>query len=759
MGWNPFASETETVITVATQITRVIEDDALPNSVSSGTLKALFQDGDISNYMMEEIASSVGLRAERMYNYAEDNYAFGLPSGEVYSSTQGRQQVEEVIETLEGKQVSMEYSHFSGPNFLHIGWMQLVSVWGYNHETNELQTLSATRGRPCYLKDMVVVVPSSQASTLDSRILEAWGIAACAGYTPERTQNTGDIRALISASDLRVSTTATSPYLYVTATRKVGNAIVDEPFSMNIEGYSFTDGYFHAKYYVDGVAKFWMYKNDSGTYPTLDSVYVDQPAVAGSYFPFTYFRLGRASMLADKTTAAYKTSAKLARYLGMDFDTIAQAMDENPDADKIEQAMLMFGVPSVSTNAIECRYLFDYFDNMHSAMGGNTSATGAFIASQIADGLMESGAWGGIFGKFLRRNLGPRYATRIGDARFAMTFAHDGIYKRLRAGSIGVIGTYTSTFGTSQIVENTVDVDTGESLQGSRNITAHCYRHQISANLYEEVLVTGLKMTYNIWNGYTTSGTNTSDLLLIPIDKTVSEDYTIMEREELYSRSLHFVFNSLSITTYEVKWYQQSWFRTFTVIVAVVITIASYGADGGSAIATALGLTGTAGLIATIVVTLAIGALMPKVFRLFVKVLGQDVATVLAIAALIYGGYSVATEGIAGAPMASDMLMLSTGLQRAVLESKMGDLMDENSAFQKYIEEQTKTLEETNELLDKQYVLSPFTVFGEKPEDYFNRTVHYGNIGTLGITAISSYVDIALALPKIQDTLGEPING
>jgi hypothetical protein len=114
---------------------------------------------------------------------------------------------------------------------------------------------------------------------------------------------------------------------------------------------------------------------------------------------------------------------------------------------------------------------------------------------------------------------------------------------------------------------------------------------------------------------------------------------------------------------------------------------------------------------------------------------------------------------MAGVPTAADMLMLSSGISNAVLESKMYDLLDQQNELQTWMDDQTKSLETANDLLDKQTILSPFVIFGEKPEEFYNRTVHYGNIGTLGINAISSYVDIALTLPKVNDTLGEPIYG
>ena len=53
----------------------------------------------------------------------------------------------------------------------------------------------------------------------------------------------------------------------------------------------------------------------------------------------------------------------------------------------------------------------------------------------------------------------------------------------------------------------------------------------------------------------------------------------------------------------------------------------------------------------------------------------------------------------------------------------------------------------------------PLIIWGEKPDDFYNRTVHSGNVGVLGLDAIESFCDIRLKLPEIQDTIGADNNG
>jgi hypothetical protein len=756
MGWNPFKSEE--VTRVATSVSRVVPDASLPDSIKSGVIKAMFNDDStIPDYTMDALVSSLGIRSERMYRYAEQYYTYGLPSGEVFSSTQGRAQVEAVIETMEHKQVSMEYSHYGTLNALHIGWTKLLTQHGYSAATNQLGNLTTSKGKPVYLKDMVVVVPSAQVTLLDPGMLTQWGTAACAGYTPDRPSSIGSLTSLSAPSPINISSTATDVYLLVTATWDTGvittnqstgvsSSTATETFTIDLSGYDRTANYFQAKYQVDGVTKCWLYLNGSGGYTALDQIYVSAPAVSGSYFPFTYFRFGKHSQISDKTTNAYKTSKRMLKHLGMDYDLLADSIDANPNIGDIEQAMMTFSVPAVSTNAIENRYLFDYFDNMFTAMDGSSSAEQAAVLAKLTK-VAGFANWAGNFNTAV-----------IQDARFRMTLNNSGIYKRLVAGSIGEVDSYASAYEPIQVEQIVMEAEgSGTSTQWV-SVSMHRYRHQIAVGLYEEVSVQNLRMVYNIYGGYSTLGDGTSDILLIPIDRSVSENYSIAMREILYARSLHFIFNSRTVTT--VKWYQQQWFSVVLIIVAIVLTVIDMGTDGGSWIATALGVTGTTAIVVTVIFNLIVGlTLMPKIFDLFVKVFGKEVAEALAILAIIYGAYTVIDAGgVTGAPWAKDLLMLSTGLESAVIRADFQDLLGDANELTTYIDDQTKTLDKAKELLANRSVLNPFVIFGEKPDAYYNRTVHFGNIGTVGINAISSYVDLALTLPKLKDTLGEELN-
>lgn len=709
-------------VTVGTQVNRVIEDDKLPGSVKAGMVKALFEEGELIDYVLEELNAGVGVKAGRMYEYARSGkYTWGLPSGQFTTGEEGRVEVQEVLDAIEGTVVLLDYAHYGSPNNLHIGWIKLVDLHGYNPATNQLGVLSASKGTPVYLEDMEVVVPASQVNEIDPQSLEMWGVAAKAGYTPLRTTMTAETRKLVLPSPVVLEVGGTAEYLKVTYVWKpAGGTLQRSSFTVPVTGYDDQADYFHAKYSVGGVTKYWMYQAGAGTYPVLDHVFDKDPEPNGSFFPFVYFRYDKDSENDDKTTEAYRTSKEIVKFLGMDYDQVADAINQNPDIDDVEHAIMMLAVPANTQNELERRYLFEFFDAMYAE---NTHQYRTEAEKQIALGTDP-------------KELG--FGTSkivIQDSRFKMTLENDGIYRQRVAGSIGAVGSYDSGFDEAG--------------------NFHFYRRQVTTGLYDEIQVVELQTRFHVQGKYSTIGDETEKILLIPVDHAISSRYSLPDRELLYARSLHYVFNSYVVT--KVKWYQTGIFKVVMIVVAIVIMYYSVGT--GMKAAAALIAAGAYEAAAILIMTMVLEYIVTTVaLKLFVKAVGAEAAFVVAMVAAAAGvTTAINSGGLAGSPWANELLALSSGLTKAVsgqLQADMGDLAKDYQDFQEYVQEQTKILDSAQDLLDGNNWLSPFTIFGEKPQDFYNRTVHSGNIGVVGIQAVSSFVDSKLALPKLSDTIG-----
>ena len=730
---------------VGTQVDRVIQDDKVPNAAKSGLVNALFQNGDLIEHVLEEMISSVGVRAERLYSFAaRGNYVHGLPSGQF--KIPGRtllQSTQTVLEGVENAVIQMDYAQYGPPNSLHIGWQTLLASHGYNPSTNVLANLSAAKGRTVYLDDMVVVVPQTMLATVEQQSLQQWGVAPNAGYTPERTTGTPYTRSLIKHSLVEVSPSAVEEHIRVHVVwLDATNVLQREAFSFPVIGYDDNADYFHARYKADGVVKFWMYQMGVGTHPSLDSLYDSEDHTAGKFFPFMYYRYGKVSELDNPTSESYKDNKKLAKILSMDYDTIAEGVNANPDIADVEQAIMMFAVPANAEDALERRYLFDFFKNMFMAQTLDerfTNEPQADIASRQLSGTA----------------LQPPSIV-IQDARFKMSLVTQGIFRAIKSGQVAEVGGYHTSMATFGVITDYYDTEAQVDRTMARSRPSHYYRRQINPSQYEEIQVVDLQTRFQINEHYTTTGDDSDRILIIPLDHSITEKYSLPDRETLYSRSLHFVFNS--VQTIRLKWYQTGLFRAIMVIVAIIITIYSQGSDGGTALQAALAI-GAYGVAFKLIVIMVLQFLiMQAVFKLFVKVVGAKVAFIVAIVAAMYG-ISVGLDlgGLAGMPWGENLLQMATGIANAVADQvqvDMNDLLGEISDFAKYTEEQFKLIDSAQDLLKQDHLLSPFVIFGEKPEDFYNRTVHSGNIGVVGIEAVSTFVDMKLALPKIDESLG-----
>ena len=724
---------------VGTTVSRIIEDELLPNSIKTGGLTALVKDGESIDYIRDELLQGIGMRAESMYRYAKDNYANGMPSGQYFNSDIGEPEVIQVLESIEGLPVTVEYSRLGNPNGLHIGWMSLVNSHGYIPETNELDALSLVKGVPVYLEDMVLVVPTVDYPKYSASALAQWGIAANAGYTPSKKIT--NLKKLVQPSPIVLDDLAIEDYVkvtYVWKTTPLG-PLYRDTFNIPIEGYDDNAEYFHVKYTVNGITEYWMYELGLGTYPLLDNLVATTPAEHGTYFPFIYFRYNKAPVPTDAGNMEYKTSRKALKYLGIDYDDMIEGINANADIDDVQQAMLLMAVPAVTTEPIEQRYLFDYFDSIYEANPKQFK----FLDVQK---------------KLLSKTNPDVNGFVIQDNKFKMSLRYSAVYKTRKSGAFPVeaSGFYTENYTTEVMVTNGVEDHLDQVVDTNR---IHFYRKKLTDTLYDEIQVHNLQVTYFVLGNHTVIADETDDILLIPIDHSISNKYNIMDREVLYSRSLHYVFNSVQIV--KIKWYQQSFFKELLKIAAIVITVISFGADGGSLLAAigSLSIATISAAVWAVLVKVFWAFVMEELFKVFVEAIGMDAALIFAVIAAAYGMYSkFANLNMQQFLWGDNLLKVATGLMSGIQATATGlmeDLMKDTSEFTKFVEEQTKILDDAKELLHNRVLLSPFVIFGETPKEYYDRTVHSGNIGVIGINAVGKYVDNALTLPKLRDVLGE----
>lgn len=759
-----FSSETK--VTVATSFNRVIEDRLQPNSVKTGTIKGIFTEGgQIVENIMEGLISSIGSKSERLYRYGKTKYPYGAPTSKVYKSTQANSVTMAVLRQLEGRSLVSEYLRYGPLNRQHWGWQVLFDAYGYKPDTNELISLSGVKGLPVYLEDMQVIIAQENLANLTGTAFEQWGVGTSSGYTPLRPYSEGTSK---EQTPIAVDSQVTNDYLKVTYVWKTPEGIQRDFFTLPMPIVEGPAEYVQVRYYYTtpntapaqgGVTlppirhtKFFTYRIGEGTYPDLDNLFTSEFDELGSFFPWGYFRYNKAPTSTDPRTTEYKAASRFMRYLGLDYAEVTKAVNSNPQVDSVDSAMLMMIVPAVSDDAVESHYRFEFFKGLYVQTGAVVvndapavkSSDGLSRISQLLSGNTES----------------TRISMVIKDARFSTSLNMSGIYRRLVPGNIGKVGSYSSFEGAVARTHSAVEYGASDAaghptetvITWTTSEKAHYYRHQISETIYEEIQVTGLRSTFLVAGSHSTSNT------MVPIDHSISKKFSLPEREHLYARSLHYVFNSKQET--EVAWYQQGWFSELLLVIAIVWTIFSMGSDGGTGLGAALAA-GTATLEMIVVAIVVAGLeylVINMVAQLFVKLLGPEFALLFAVVLAAYGMMSSygSAEGVAGAPWAKDLLSLSNSIITKTGESytkALSGLQEESDQFNIFAQNKMDELKKIQDELEGSRLISPFLLFGEAPTDYFNRTVHSGNIGIAGIDAISNYCDIALALPKLHQTI------
>lgn len=743
---------------VDTQVVRLVDDETVPSMQSSAMIQAIFTGSDMIDPILTQSLNGAFRNFEKMYRFARDgNYFYGLPNANDQTTSDGFARAQIVLDAFIGSAVTIDFLHFRPLNNFHMGWKHITDALAYNHATNEIVDLSAQEGFDVYLEKMVAVHTTGAGLELEQASLGTYGSSASQGVTPARLEweNPAVLENLVIGEEERIGAGETESveihYIWLD-----GTGDIQRDFTVvSLAAYDTDQEYYQARYTVisTGVIGYWLYDPKIGADTILNEIF-DTPSSIdpGTYFPFVVFR----SEGTDRSdpglsgTPAYDTSVELLNKIGIDFAEMGEAMHEDVDIGDVDQAVMMMAVPITTTNEAEMDYLWRYFDDLYQRLP--TEATKEDYTSSP-----------GMSSRFGRSAAPTKsYSVKITDADFDMTISFDSILRALKPGSIGTIGTITNGSGSRR--SPSIVFKDGERTGVAQRAT-RILRKQISLNVYEEMMIVEPHVRYQIYKSLGVEAGVNDDRMMIPLDYDVTRKMSALKVEELYYRSLHFIFNSH--VTQTIKWYQRGVFQIVLLVIAIVLTIYTYGKTW-KAIAAALPV-GTAAIVITlltIIVVVFVPLVLEVVFKEVAKALGVENTFWLAIVIMIYGGYrGIKAGGFVAGSTAVNLLRVVTGLfsgARAVLQDMMSDLIDDMENFRLEQTEAQKELDRANELLGIALEINPFTfigdqpkvIFGESPDDYYNRTIHSGNIGTQSMKIVQNFVEISLTLPTITETLG-----
>lgn len=744
-----FSNKKTTKVNVTVQ--RIFNDENLPDSARQGVIKGIMNNENIVDHMLEDLAGSIGVRLNTGQGWAKKNdYYFGLPAAQVKSNIDARAVTMGVIANNVGQAVTPIYYTMAPMNSFHYAWTWLVNVHGYNPSTNEIVGLRASTGAPCYLKDMIATYTQESfdfmQETFDMGMVDQLGPPPNSGYTPSNpfTALSG-IGPYNKQPSYEVSSVAVEDYVTIKYEfEQSPGQFVERGLTLSLSGVDLSEDFHQARYTkADGSQGFFTYMQGSGTYPIIDQVFSISFSPLGTYYPWVYFRVNeeRVKWMAD--LKAYDDAKAFCSYLGVNYDLIDDGVEKDDNVDDVQQSMLMIGLPPGDKDPACIQYLFKHFNVLHE---------NAVPVEDKANQLLD---------QFSAFTSSPSQIQVVQDKFFTMSFQFSGIVKHTKPGKVGKKGTYTSEYAVVSQDYQTIftngpgGIGTGVVMNGQ---PAWIYRYQNTDSTYEEIAVYGLRGDYRVHRKKGFGAGATDPELLIPVDRAIMRFLSVGSKERVVTRGLYmFVGTAIQIKT---PWYASSIFKAVIIIVSIVITIFTAGA-AWQAIVAAAAISTTAVVIT--IISMIVSALAVKYgVQLFVKKFGPRAGFIAAIALIAVSAYgSAGNAGWSDSLLAisSNLTEQSTQAYAEIIQDIQSEIMDFNEYAKGMFDSLADKAEQLGlngqnvglEPLEMVYRVPEIRI-GEVPNDFYNRTVHSGNIGVTSYDMVEFFVDAKLRLPTTADT-------
>lgn len=775
-----FKSKSKTY--VSTSMSRMVSDkDYVPSykmamleytmSEASGSIRVSSQ--SLSDFLIQSASSNLLSKVSQARKYAlRPDYAYGNTTGDLMlkEEVDVMEVMKDYLESTLLHPVALKYAVLGPMNNLHFLREMLVNQYDYNTVTNEVRTESIRIGKTCYLETAVIKYSKyTNQALIDPDTLLQYGVSTTSGKTDKRVENLkaahvpwvnnyeGDHDiAVVTISymdgEVQKKYDIELDFLAYEASRKPPEDGLDFSDTNNInpdavapsatptlDGRDFFQAYY--EHQVNGVVKrdYFTYLYDSGSIPLLDNLYTSQDKL-GSYLPRMYARTQGRKCNADdlKDTAEYKSMVGLGKKLGINWtswvDEIHKAVGSLED---VTQIFMTFGLPANTDDPIVQKYLFEYFMALYGQIPDK------FATSAYKDLQQTIVGYGSKEGQTIR----------IQDKAYTQQMSFSSIGFMDIEGNIGPIGTHTSGTGKSNVNLGRV----GSTLfKGLGKTTWNYYRRQITDTVFREVRIYNLTTTEYVQGGHTTVASGDDENLLIPLDLTLAPELNVRQRELLMAKSMYVVVNALKVI--KEKWYQTGIFKAILFVGAVIISVYTNG--GGMALYSAI--------IYAAAQTLVIGLLIQMVIKFLVVKLNINAGAalaVIAVIALIYGGYTSLTDSVGAFSITAPQLLnvasqafamssqaFAVQLQESVKEFKA--LMADLEADKKALDAKAVELGVDGGIHPQLLMFEPPIQLGirigETPDDYIERSIHSGNIGVATNNIIEDHVANTTGLPSLQ---------
>ncbi len=659
-------------------------------------LDTVINGGDINNSIQTNFLTGLNSKTNKLYAYAEDNSAFGLPIATIYNNTvTDLTVIEDVLDVIEGEATNVLSSLIGIPNEEFFAHKLLTENYGYDLETNIVSAPPFTPTEP------------STVTFVDANFVA------------------GNLEIYYSVQDdalLNPPTTETSTEVLV-------DLVINDSYYM-VE---------YTTVAIPATKLFWYYNPATSVYPSLDII--DIPLDLTQFMPVLVLRAGKHT-LTEEDGNKYTSMVEALDIIDVDFDELIEGIHENPELDSIETVSVQYMVDIESKNPAVQLYLWQFFKDLSVYTSGNTFeikgsqhpygltvhvVSPTFYYSMNAS-MYDEKIISGTFTDATNIVKNVTYTTSLnGPYAGQVFFISDVLYvrRKLTANTYSeiAVGNFSMTYYSGS---NFVSDDRNRAVGGS---------------------------LYDI-------GTEYYRPMHIPINKQTLNRFTNnpMYRSDILREGLSLFISTREIV--EIEWYETLTFGFFINSLALVISIATLTPEIAAIALAATYYAAAQIVLTLVIKYYLIGIAVDYTLQFLVKEFGLEntfiAIAVAAVIAIITKSYDVLGEHVL--PWADDLLLASTTLVDALgkpINDALSEIYKETGDFLETAKDRQEKIDEAQSLLGDGSI-DPFDIifqptmvgFDETPDQYYERTIHNTNPGVASLSAIEHYVPNALRLPK-----------
>lgn len=749
--------------------------------------------GSLASDITGSYLNGQGMKMKTAYKYARDGgYTLGLPSSSVSTGSVTVDDVTPTIESVAGKSVLISETYIGSPDYSFWVYQYLADNYGYDESTNTFA--SPPSGVPATGNTIdsdittagvvQVIITTPTGSTVVKTFSVTINNLANYIYVPYRPINSPVVTTETSsapykdgdaASDSTVTTTSTTGN--VTTTTSVRTQVtIDDAKTTTTTVKTTTVG-------VTDKIQYFIYQLGTGKYPALDALEASA-SLASPYYPWVIMRDDGRDMTnaAHQTTDQYKTAKKLLTKAGMKITELADAINSNESIGDIDFAFVHFGIALNTTIQESKEYLFQFWSYLmahqkYTKLDWSNWYAGYLNYLEHKKNYANSGGGSGGQSNYYSiaqpgtNSINVRYSKEYW---YNVTISWQYINLTTVNGVIGTTG-YVDVTCQKDDVEYSIYSDQADTIeQYTVQATPMLIRKQISATQYQVLEIIGAQHDNKVYNGksVTTSasaGVNGDDdgdsNFIVPLNQAVFDNMGIVDITQTSYDCMHVTFNSYQVV--KQKWYQTSIFKIVVIIIAIVVTVLSWGtlsapAAAVASAAAAAGATATVALIAGILTQVAIGVAVSMAMKIVAHYISPDLFAIFSVAMLAYGAYAVGSNYAATGSFSASTSLASSQTYMAAMNTTLAgyqqsiqyqvkdiaaQISSETSAYQSEMDtlsDAMKALNTTNYDIDLMALQSSFFSIFESPSDFIQRTTQPASAISMMTGGVNSYVDSML---------------